>query len=141
MKQANQEVGLLLAPLKDPKTTFLPSLGASGSFGPSLGTLDVVLALFGDLRGTFGVTLGVLWDRLGRLWGSFGFPLGRLGGLLGRLWALLNAYGSLLVVNNVKQSTFRTYAFYVRKTTHFVGLGGQVGAKMTPRRAKMIQNG
>ena len=71
--------------------------------------------------------MGSLWDVLG------GF-----GCVFGRFWG---AYGALLGVNNVKKSTFRTYAFYVRKTTYFVGLGGQVGAKMAPRRANMRQHG
>ena len=92
---------LLLALLRDPKAYFLLSLGSFDhlrSFGPPFRTLGVVLALFGDLWGPFGVPLGGFG-----LWGSFGLPLGCLGGHFGRLWVLLGCIWILLEVNNVKK--------------------------------------
>jgi len=144
LRQAIEEVRATLGALERLRHTFCSLWGALGSFGPALGTLGVVLALFGSLwrpLGGFWGAFGWLWGSFGLPWGAFGLPLGRLGGHFGRLWPLLGACGTLLGVNNVKKSTFRTYAFYVGKTTYFVGLGGQVGAKMPPRRAQMTQNG
>ena len=119
-----------------------------GSFGSSWGTLGVVLPLFCGLwrpLGNFWGAFGWLWESFGLPWGGFGAPLGSLGDVLGDILDVFGCFwgacGALLGVNNVKKLTFRTYAFYGRKTTYFVGLGGQVGAKMPPRRAKMTQNG
>ena len=63
------------------------SLGALGSFGPSLVTLGVVLAFFGDLWGTFG------WDTFGWLWVSFELPWVALGGLWAPFGWLLGSFG------------------------------------------------
>ena len=98
---------------------------------------------FGDLWAPLGVLLGG-FRSFGLPWGGFGAPLGSLWDVLGGIFDVFGRFwgacGALLGVNNVKKSTFTTYAFYVGKTTYFVGLGGQVGAKMPPWRVKMTQN-
>ena len=53
---------------------------------------------------------------------------------LGAFWLHLG----LLSRENVKKVTFRSCTFSLGKTMYFVGLGGQRGANMAPRRAKMI---
>ena len=76
--------GLLLAPLGDPKASFLLSLRGFGELWAFLGDLG---RRFGSLWRPLG-GFGGLWAALGKLWGSFGLPLGRLGGHFGCLWVL-----------------------------------------------------
>ena len=117
------------------------SLWALGTSGPSFGTLGLFWGLFGDLWVTFGVALGYLWTALGCLWALFWKRWVPLGGLVGGFWHSLGSIWALFGVKNVIKVTFGNHWFSFRKTTYFVCLGGQVEAKMAPRRAKMRPHG
>ena len=115
-----------------------------GSSGPSFGTLGLLGALFGDLW----VTFGVPWAGFGIPLDGFGVPLGSLLEALGSFrWArgrLLAPFGlhlGPLRGEKCDKGDFWESLVFHWKTIYFVGLGGQVEAKMAPRRAKMRPHG
>ena len=119
----------------------VPFGGPLGSSGPSFGTLGLLGALFGDLWVTFAVALGYLWTALGCLWALFWKRWVPLRELVGGFWQPLGSMWALFGVKNVIKVTFGNHWFSIRKTIFFVGLGGQVEAKMAPGQSQMKPHG
>ena len=107
--------------------------GCFGELWASFGTLGLFGALFGDLWVTFGVALGYLWTALGCLWAPFWILWVAFGARGEAFGHLLGFISDLFVIKNTIKGTLGNHWVFLRKTICFVGLGGQVDAKMAPK--------
>ena len=106
--------------------------GCFGELWASFGTLGLFGALFGDLWVTFGVALWYLWTALGCLWAPF-WILCVAFGARGKAWGTFWAPFGTSLASQMDKGVFGNHWYSIRKTMCFVGLGGQMDAKMAPK--------